>query len=385
MKKIFTLISIFCILISTSLAQEIIVGVERIEELNKYKNKRIGVLVNQTSYIKNTHLVDYLIENNFQLVKIFAPEHGFKGKADAGEYVNNDFYGTEKIPIISLYGSNKKPTKEQLSSVDVLFFDIQDVGARFYTYISSMHYAMEACAENNLEFVVLDRPNPLGMYVDGPVLDLKFQSFVGMHPIPIVHGLTIGELAQMINGEKWLTNGIQSQLTVIPCKNYTHSTPYSLPIKPSPNLPNDLSIWLYPSLCLFEGTPISVGRGTMLPFQQIGYPNFKKTSHTFTPKSIDGMSKNPPFENKVCNGYLLNQNSIQSAFSISYLIEFYNSYSNKGAFFNASFFDKLAGNSTLREQIISNTSENDIRESWQMEIEKYKFMRKKYLLYSDFE
>ena len=257
------------------------------------ENRRVGMLVNHTSLVGNTHLVDTLQSLGVDIRKVFAPEHGFRGTADAGEAVEDGIDKATGLPLISLYGSNKKPGREQLADLDVIIFDIQDVGARFYTYISTMHYMMEACAENGKKLIVLDRPNPNGMYVDGPVLEPEFRSFVGMHPIPVVHGLTVGELAKMINGEGWLDNGVKCDLTVIAMDGYTHDSEYALPVKPSPNLPNQLSVQLYPSLCLFEATVVSVGRGTYEPFQQIGHPSFTDMPDSFTPVSIDGMSKYP--------------------------------------------------------------------------------------------
>jgi len=346
------------------------------------KNKKVALVVNQTSTIKQTHLVDSLQALGVNVVKVFAPEHGFRGEADAGEVIKNGIDQKSGLPIISLYGKNKKPTAQQLQNVDVILFDIQDVGVRFYTYISTMHYVMEAAAENNKSVVVLDRPNPNGMYVEGPVLDLAYQSFVGMHAIPIVHGLTVGELALMINGEGWLTNGQKCDLTVVSVKNYTHQTPYSLPIKPSPNLPNDLSIALYPSLCLFEGTVISVGRGTLRPFQQIGHPLLKeKYEDEFTPISMPG-AKSPPFKNEDCYGISFTGKTFTNGFSLRYLIDFYAAFPQKDQFFN-SFFTKLAGNKVLQEQIASGFTAEEIELSWQSNLNNYRTLRKKYLLYPD--
>jgi uncharacterized protein YbbC (DUF1343 family) len=364
--------------------KKIITGSER---LNSYLplllNKRVGLVVNHTSIVGNAHLVDTLLSLNIKVTKVFAPEHGFRGKADAGEKVNHETDPQTGLPIISLYGNNKKPTKGQLADLDILVFDIQDVGARFYTYISTMHYTMEACAENNKELIILDRPNPNGYYIDGPVLDPEFRSFVGMHPIPIVHGLTVGELAKMINGEKWLDSNRVVKITVITCENYSHKSKYSLPVKPSPNLPNDQAIKLYPSLCLFEGTIISMGRGTEYPFQVIGAPDKKFGEFIFTPKSILGMAKNPLYENQNCYGLDLRKEKIEG-FTLKYFIDFYKKAPDKEKFFN-SFFNKLAGNSILKEQIRSGLSEEQIRESWKPELNLYKAMRKKYLLYEDFE
>lgn len=336
------------------------------------------MVVNQTSEIKGTHLVDTLSKLKIKIKTIFGPEHGLRGTADAGEKVNNDFDEKTGIKIISLYGKNKKPTIEQLKGIDCMVFDIQDVGARFYTYISTLHYIMESCAENNIELVVLDRPNPNGMYIDGPILDTSLRSFVGMHPIPVVHGLTIGELAQMINGEKWISK--PCKLNVIKCKNYTHFSTYILPIKPSPNLPNELSIALYPSLCLFEGTQMSVGRGTNYPFQQIGAPDSTYGYHFFEPKSIDGMAKSPLYEGKKCFGIDLKTMKPIRAFTLKYVIDFYTKSREKEKYF-ISFFDKLIGNKQVMQQIISGMTEKEIKLTWQNDLDKYKIIRKKYLLY----
>jgi len=358
------------------------------EQLNEYlpllKNKNVALVVNHTSIIKNTHLVDTLLSLHVNIKKIFAPEHGFRGKADAGEKVQNEVDGKTGLPIVSLYGNNKKPTAQQLKDIDAVVFDIQDVGVRFYTYVSTMHYMMEACAENKKPLIILDRPNPNGYYVDGPVLESKFKSFVGMHPVPLVHGLTIGELALMINGEKWLDSGKVCNVKVIKNSQYSHKDHYSLPIKPSPNLPNDLSIQLYPSLGLFEGTIMSVGRGTEFPFQVIGAPEKQFGSFTFTPKSMNGMAKNPPYENQVCYGVDLRKEKPAPTFTLIYVIDFYNKATNKEKYFN-SFFNKLAGNDLLMKQIKEGKSEEQIKHSWKAELDKFKIKRKKYLLYEDFE
>jgi uncharacterized protein YbbC (DUF1343 family) len=353
--------------------------------------KRIALLVNQTSMVDNTHLVDTLLSINeaqdlgISIDKVFAPEHGFRGQADAGEKVSNGIDPHTGIPITSLYGNNRKPTPEQLEGLDWVIFDIQDVGVRFYTYISSMHYLMEACAENGVKMMVLDRPNPNGMYVDGPVLDMAQQSFVGMHPIPIVHGLTVGEFAQMINGEQWLDSAANCDLTVINMENYTHKMTYSLPVKPSPNLPNDLSIALYPSICLFEGTDISLGRGTYAPFQHIGHPDFASvSSYSFTPTSIEGMSKYPKHQDKECFGIDFSTVPPTYGFSLKHLIDYYHQYEVKEQYFN-DYFKKLAGNDKLSQQIKDGLSEQEIRATWEVDLQNYKQVRKKYLLYADFE
>ena len=341
------------------------------------EGRKVGLCVNHTAVINNTHLSDTLISLGVAIVKVFTPEHGFKGTVSDGVAIG---YQKDQatFELISLYGKNKKPTSKQMGGVDVMVFDIQDVGTRFYTYISTMHYVMEACAENEVPIIVLDRPNPNGSYTDGPVLDTAYRSFVGMHPIPIIHGLTIGELAQMINGEGWLNNGIQCDLIVIPVKNWDHTNTYSLPVRPSPNLPNDLSISLYPSLCLFEGTIMSVGRGTNYPFQQVGHPNYPDTSHTFTPKSREG-AKWPPYENEKCFGISRIGQNPEYQFSLNPIIDAYQKMKTD-SFFN-SYFEKLAGNSQIRKQIESGMTEVEIKNTWVEELEAYKKKRAKYLLY----
>lgn len=362
----------------------LILGADQMDVyLEGLKGKTVAVVVNQTSLVNGKHLVDTLLSRNIKVIKVFAPEHGFRGDADAGEHVKNAVDTKTNLPIISLYGSNKKPTSDQLKDVDVVVFDIQDVGARFYTYISTLHYVMEACAEQNKKVLVLDRPNPNGNYVDGPVLDMKFKSFVGMHPIPIVHGLTVGELAQMINGEKWLEGARTCEIEVVPVKNYTHRDTYSLPVKPSPNLPNDQSVLLYPSLCLFEGTIISLGRGTPFPFQVIGYPDERFGDFTFKPMSVEGAS-NPPYEGKKCFGQDLRDVEQETQLNLKYLINFYNKAQDKDAFFN-NFFKNLAGNDILQKQIREGKTEAEIKESWAAGLDSYKQMRKRYLLYKDFD
>jgi len=370
--------------ISSTQEKPIIVGANR---LNSYlpllKNKRIGVVANQTSVIfkenNYTHIVDSLVSLNIDVQKVFAPEHGFRGKADAGEHVTNGKDPKTGIDIISIYGKNKKPSVDQLNGLDIIVFDIQDVGARFYTYISSLHYVMEACAENNIPILILDRPNPNGHYTDGPILESAHKSFVGMHPIPVVHGMTIGEYAQMINGEKWLNNGIQCDITVIKCKNYNKQTAYSLPIKPSPNLPNDVAINLYPSLCFFEGTTVSVGRGTEMQFQIYGAPYLPKTDFNFVPKPNEG-AKYPKHENKVCYGEDLRKTIKLNLLNLEWLSNAYNLSSDKETFFN-NFFTKLAGTKTLQQQIVNGANQKEIRQSWLEGLQEYDQMRKQYLLY----
>lgn len=365
-------------------SQNIRPGADRPEiYLPKLKGKNIALAVNQTSMVNSKdqiHLVDYLLNQGIEVKKVFVPEHGFIGDADAGEKVDNTVDPKTGLPLVSLYGSSKKPSIEALADVDIVIFDIQDVGVRFYTFISTLHYLMEACAEQNKQLMVFDRPNPNGDYINGPVLQEGFESFVGMHPIPIVHGMTVGELAQMINGEGWLKNGIKAPLEVVPIENWTHKDHYALPVKPSPNLPNDVAIRLYPSLCFFEGTDISLGRGTLFPFQVYGYPDPKFGDFTFTPVSIEGMSKNPPQQNKLCYGKDLRDEPLSHQFTLSYLLEAYRLANNGAAFFNA-FFDKLAGSDRLRKSIIAGESEAAIRASWQQELDTYKAKRKQYLIY----
>jgi len=350
------------------------------------KNKRVAVVANQTSLIGNVHLVDTLLSSGIQVVKIFAPEHGFRGEAGNGDHINDGVDKRTKLPIISLYGSHVRPTAEMLSGVDVIVFDIQDVGVRFYTFLATMQEVMEAAVLSNKEFIVLDRPNPNGYYIDGPVMtDKNLYSFVGQLPIPIVHGCTLGEIAKMINGEGWLAGGKSCALTVVPCSEYTHNSYFELPIKPSPNLPNIASIYAYPSLCWFEGTCISIGRGTNLPFQQFGFPNCERGEISFTPKEIKGVSSNPPFENQLCKGIKVSFEKRPTQLNLSWLTSMYNCYPNKEKFFSSpNFFDKLAGTTQLRKQIIGGVGEDVIRNSWQSDLDAYKEIRKKYLLYSDF-
>lgn len=364
---------------------EIIVGAARFDAyLPLLKGKNVALMVNQTSMVGNKHIVDCLLERKVNIKKIFVPEHGFRGTADAGEKVNNSIDEKTGLPLVSLYGKDKKPTATHLQDVDIVIFDIQDVGVRFFTYISSMHYLMEGCAEQGKTLMIFDRPNPNGDYVDGFVLEPQYQSFIGMHPIPIVHGLTVGELAQMINGEGWLPNQAKCKLEVIKCQNYTHKSKYSLPIKPSPNLPNDRAIYLYPSVCFFEGTIASLGRGTDSPFQVVGYPDYPDKTFSFTPRSMEG-AKNPPLKDQVCYGIDLRQNqNWKYRLSFQELINFYNTAPDKSKFFT-DFIHKLAGTDRLRKMIEAGKTEEEIRASWQKELADYKVKRKKYLLYEDFE
>ncbi len=359
--------------------------------------KRIGVVTNHTSIIQkiiyqkdsiittqNEHLVDFLLSKKIHITKVFAPEHGFRGTADAGEVIKDDIDPKTKLPIISLYGKNKKPSKEQLKGIEVMLFDLQDVGARFYTYISTLHYIMEACAENYIPLVILDRPNPNGYYIDGAVLENSYKSFVGMHPVPVVYGMTIAEYAQMINGEKWLKNGIHCNIKIIPLRSYDRNAIYPLPVPPSPNLPNITAVNLYPSLCFFEGTNVSMGRGTQWQFQIYGSPYLEKTAFTFVPHPNTG-DRNPKYNGKTCYGEDLSHTPTLSSLNLSWLIKAFHQTSEvKINFFNP-LFDKLAGNKNLREQLLQHKSEKEIKANWQKELETFKKIRRKYLLYpSDF-
>jgi len=368
-----------CILFSCQKEEKLKLGAERTDSyLPLLKEKKIAIVGNQSSTIDATHLVDSLLSLEVDVVKVFSPEHGFRGTADAGTKVKDGIDVKTGIPIISLYGKNRKPQKKQLEGIDILLFDIQDVGARFYTYISTLHYVMEAAAENNIQVIVLDRPNPNGHYVDGPIREEKFKSFVGMHAIPIVHGMTIGEYAQMINGENWISE--KCDLIVIEMENYNHKMQYDLPIKPSPNLPNARAINLYPSLCLFEGTNVSVGRGTPFPFQQFGAP-YLESEYSFFPKSGEG-SKYPKHENTICFGTDLRfQQDYMTAINLNWLIEAYNNSPDKEKFFN-NFFDKLAGTDKLRLQIIEGKTAKEIKTSWKSGLEDFKKIKEKYLLYN---
>ncbi|MCB0760026.1 MAG: DUF1343 domain-containing protein [Flavobacteriales bacterium] len=368
----------------------IVVGAERLNSyLPQLQNRKVAIVANPTSVVGETHLVDTLLALHVNVVKVFAPEHGFRGDAEAGAHIKSGIDEKTGLPIVSLYGSNKKPTAPQLADVDIIIFDIQDVGARFYTYISTLHYVMEAAAENNKKVIVLDRPNPNGFYVDGPVLQPKYKSFVGMHPIPIVHGMTIGELARMINGEGWLEGGRTCDLSVVACVNYAHLDLYTLPIAPSPNLPNMTAIYLYPSLCLFEGTSVSVGRGTELPFQVIGHPGHK-AKYAFIPQSIAGVSENPKHQGETCYGHDLTEFGNfyftgKGQLYLEWLIGMNEELGSEALFSRPEFFDKLAGTDRLRKAIIAGKSAEEIRLEWKDDVEKFKKLRRKYLLYSDFE
>ncbi len=351
------------------------------------KGKNIACVVNQTSMIDNTHLVDTLLKHNIKISKVFAPEHGFRGFSDAGETVHDEVDQKTGIPLVSLYGKRKKPSNEDLQGIDLVIFDIQDVGVRFYTYLSTLHYVMEACSENNIPLIVLDRPNPNGHYIDGPVLEKTFTSFVGMHPVPLVYGMTIGEYAKMINGEGWLSGQATCQLSVIPCKGYRHDSAYILPVKPSPNLPNELSILLYPSICMFEGTTLSLGRGTEAPFQMVGHPELE-SSFSFIPRSVDG-AKSPPQLNILCKGIdlrAINPNDIrkQKKLQMDILLKYFRELKSKNTpfFLDNLFFDKLAGTDKWRKLIEQGASEKDIRKSWENDLSKFAALRIKYLIYT---
>lgn len=361
------------------------VGAARFEQyLPLLKGQRVGVVVNQTSVVGRALLPDTLLSRGVNITAIFGPEHGFRGEAADGATIKDGKDQRTGRPVRSLYGATKKPTAEMLRDVDVLVFDIQDVGTRFYTYISTMHYVMEAAAEQGKSVVVLDRPNPNGWLVDGPVLEPAHKSFVGMHPIPVVHGLTVGELARMINGEKWLAGGKQCRLTVVPVQGYTHSTRYALPVRPSPNLPNPHAVSLYPTICLFEGTDVSVGRGTDTPFEVIGAPTQPSTRpYSFTPRPNAG-SPTPPQNGKLCYGQNLKDTGNDLGFTLKYLIDYYQQSTAKDKFFGK-YFEQLTGTPTVREMIVAGKSEPEIRAAWEPKLGQYKLMRKKYLLYPDFQ
>ena len=370
---------------------DVIPGAYRTEMyVSALQGKKVAVAGNHTSIINRTHLVDTLMSLGIEVVKAFSPEHGFRGEAAHGEWVDSETDAKTGIPIISLYGSNRRPTPEQLADVDIIVFDIQDVGVRFYTYLSTMTYIMQAAARESIPVMILDRPNPLGHYVDGPILELAHASFVGLHPVPVVHGMTPAEYAQMVNGERWLGMNETCELIIIPVKNYTHSSHYLLPVPPSPNLPNMHSVYLYPSLCFFEGTDISLGRGTDKPFQVFGHPELPEPlfPYTFTPQSVRA-APNPPQLNQTCNGRDLSVLSLEelqqmSQINLEYLIVAYRHFPNKPGFFN-NFFERLAGNALLRHQITVGYTAAQIRASWQEDLVKFKKMRSAYLIYPDFD
>jgi uncharacterized protein YbbC (DUF1343 family) len=362
--------------------------------LELLNGKKVGIVANQTSIVNDTleypkearvvdmHLVDFLVEFEVDVYKVFAPEHGFRGKADAGEAVKDGIDTKTGLPIISLYGKNKKPTQKQLDGIEVMVFDIQDVGVRFYTYVATLHYVMEACAEAGIPLIILDRPNPNGHYIDGPMMEEEHRSFLGMHPVPLVHGMTIGEYAQMINGEEWLAKGSQCQLKVIQLKNYTHQTPYSLPVRPSPNLPNDVAVNLYPSLGLFEGTNLNAGRGTEMQFQLFGSPFLPKEFYPFsyTPQSNFG-SKNPKHKGMVSNGLDLRDTHRMNRLDLNWIIEAYVNHEKKEKFFNTTGFTAHAGTTELQRQIEQGYTFKEIRKTWLRDLQAYDKMRQKYLLY----
>ncbi len=362
-------------------------GAQRMDKyLPLLSGKKVACVVNQTSTIGKTHLVDTLLKSGIAMIKIFAPEHGFRGKADAGETVGNEMDKKTGLPVLSIYGNKKKPSKEDLAGVDIVLFDIQDVGVRFYTYISTLHYVMEACAEQGKTLIVLDRPNPHAHYIDGPILDPKYASFIGMHKVPIVYGMTIGEYAMMVNGEGWLANNIKCTLQVIPCDHYKRNAMYTLPVKPSPNLPNQNAVLLYPSICLFEGTTMSVGRGTDKQFQVIGHPQLK-SNLSFTPVPNEG-AKEPLHQGLKCYGEDLSGNDMHASFTlqkidISYIIKYFKIFSqlNEKYFLDNMFFDKLAGTDKLRKQITAGVAEVEIRQSWEKGLIDFRKIRSKYLIY----
>lgn len=370
-------------------SRTIIVGAEQTEQyVPSLRGKKIALLVNQTSRIGKVHLVDTLLKSAINIVRIFAPEHGFRGGADAGATIKNGIDSATGIPITSMYGPNKKPEKQTLKGIDIVVFDIQDVGARFYTYISSLQYMMEACADNNIPMIILDRPNPNGFYVDGPVLKPAFKSFVGMQPIPVVHGMTVGEYAKMLLGEKWLNTKNKLKLTVVPCKQYNHTMLYALPVPPSPNLKSSTAVLLYPSLCFFEGTDVSVGRGTETPFEVWGHPTFKNNGFSFTPTARTGAS-NPPHKDTPCYGADLRLppadilKITEGRISLSFLKNALLLQGGTASFFN-DFFNKLAGTDQLKQQLLQGLSEEAIRATWEKDLKAFKAIRKKYLLYPDF-
>ena len=386
-KNIFLMTLLFSTLIFAQDETAVKVGAEMTDSyFPLLEGKRVAVMTNQTGMAGDEHLVDMLKRNKFNIVGIFSPEHGFRGTADAGEHVASSVDEKTGIPIWSLYGSGSgKPSADRMKAFDILLFDLQDVGLRFYTYYASMARLMDACAEHGKQMIILDRPNPNGMYVDGPILDMKHKSGVGWLPIPVVHGMTLGELALMINGEKWLPQGRVCDITVIPCENYTHQTRYELPISPSPNLPNIHAIYLYPSTCLFEGTVVSLGRGTPYPFEVYGHPAFKGSTFSFTPRSVPG-AKNPPLLNKKCYGVdirnLSNEHIWQQGFDLTYVIDAYNNLGMGDQFFT-SFFEKLVGVDYIRQDIIAGKTAGEIKERWFCDVVKFKQQRRPYLLYEE--
>lgn len=364
-------------------------GAERTDlYFEQIKSHSIGIVANQTSLIGNTHLVDSLVASGFNIQRIFSPEHGFRGDYADGSHIDNQIDQKTGLPIVSLYGDHKKPTNEDLQDIEILLFDIQDIGVRFYTYISTLALVMEACAENSVPLIVLDRPNPNGFYIEGPVLDTSFRSFVGMHPVPIVYGMTIGEYATMVNGEGWLKDHIKCDLQVIPVEGYFRKSIFELPVRPSPNLPNWKAVYLYPSLALFEGTIISVGRGTELPFQVFGHPDYPDGNFRFTPRSIPGASDNPLYKDQLCYGISMtgiNKLAVVEStnhFTLYYLQETYKIFRDRSDFFT-SYFDKLAGNKELREDIIAGLEDKQIIKKWKAGTNGFLLIREKYLIYPE--
>lgn len=396
MKRLFHILILIITLASCHSAQETIVeaeeklllGDQRMESyLGLIKGKKVGLIANQSSYIGDTHLLDTLISSDIEVVKIFSPEHGFRGDADAGEKLMDGVDSKTQLPILSLYGDNKKPSPDQLAGIEILLFDIQDVGVRFYTYISTLHYLMEAAAENSIPIIVLDRPNPHAHYVDGPIIEDEFLSFVGMHKVPIIYGMTIGEYAMMINGEKWLDNGVRCKLHVVSCKNYNRHKLFRLPIKPSPNLPNALSVQLYPSLCFFEGTEFSAGRGTPIPFQFYGHENCTIKDYKIIPVSLPG-AKHPKFKNQEIFGVNLSIYQVEDVYSFNeirwdYIFDAYANFDHDSSdfFLKNNFFEKLVGTKSLRNALIKNVNVDEWKKSWIEDVEAFKTTRSKYLLY----
>jgi uncharacterized protein YbbC (DUF1343 family) len=386
MRRIFLLFCLCFAAIPALRAQQVVPGAANFSRyLHLLQGKRVAVVINQTSRVGDRLLADTLIRRGVRLTKIFVPEHGFRGAGDAGAHIANSKDSATGLPIISLYGANKKPSREALENVDVVLYDLQDVGARFYTYISTLQYVMEACAENGRSVIVLDRPNPMGGLVDGPVLDTAFRSFVGMQPIPVLYGMTPGEYARMLVGERWLKTSNTLKLDVVPCMNWDHGTTYTLPVAPSPNLKTTEAIYLYPSLCFFEGTAISVGRGTPRPFQQWGAPQLKPfMKESFRPVSTVGAT-HPPYEGQSCYGRIATAAMVsdsRKALQIGYLTEMYAHFPDKETFFNP-FFEKLSGTRSLREQIRSGKSVDEIRASWEPGLRRFRAIRAKYLIYKD--
>ncbi len=387
-RLLLSILSALIFLSCSGIEPPVMVGAERLDVLvPKLTGQRVGLVVNQTSLVGSTHLVDTLLTRDINIAGIYAPEHGYRGNIERGQEIADASDSETGIPIFSIYGATRKPTPEMLAGIDLMVFDIQDVGVRFFTYISTLHYVMEACAEQDIPVLVLDRPNPLGHYFDGPIMQPEYSSFIGLHTVPVVHGMTIGEYARMINGEGWLANGIKCDLEVLPLLNYTHQSRYTLPVPPSPNLPDMKSIYLYPSTCFFEGTAVSEGRGTLKPFQQFGAPWYTIGEHQFTPVPIPAMAADPQFNGQVCYGYDLSGIAESDLarldrLQLRYLLSFYQYSAGPDTFFTP-FFERLAGDTVLRQQLIDGRSEKEIRASWQPGLERYGQTRAKYLLYPE--